>query len=273
MGKIADISQYQGTIDFSKVKSELDLVIIRVQKGSSKVDSKYNDNVAGCKKYGIPFGHYAFAKFVSIEDAIVEAKDFVARADKDAKFLVVDVEEMTLRNPKDIVKATKAYIDVLKKEFNKVGLYTGHSFYQEHEMNKVDNADFLWIPRYSKNDIGQIHSSKPDMKCQLWQYTQCGKLAGIKGNVDLNVIHGDLSLEWFIGEDKQSVDSPTMITTGGLSKDMETEFREFLKSIEVNGELNLNNEGNPSLTTMVNDEKLIIVKKFLDDRKWYYKIK
>lgn len=196
MGKIIDLSHHQGTIDFAKASKEIDLAIIRVQYGSSSIDKKYKEYVAGCKKYNIPFGHYAYARFKTISDAIQEANDFISRADKDAKFLVVDVEEMTLTNPSDIVPATQAFIDTCKRKGFKIGLYTGHSFYKQYKMDKV-KSDFLWIPRYSSSDNGNVHSVKPDMECDLWQYTQCGKVSGIKGSVDLNVLNGLLALDWF----------------------------------------------------------------------------
>ena len=54
---------------------------------------KYKEYVAGCKKYGIPFGHYTYCCFISITDAIQEANDFHKRADKAALFFVAGVEE------------------------------------------------------------------------------------------------------------------------------------------------------------------------------------
>ncbi|UQD52294.1 N-acetylmuramoyl-L-alanine amidase [Bacillus methanolicus] len=202
MGKIADFSHHQGTVDWAKASKELCLAIIRVQYGSRSIDQKYKEYVAGCKKYGIPFGHYAYAQFVSVSDAVQEAKDFLARADKDAKFLVVDVEEVTTKNPADLVPATQAFIDYCKKNSGKkVGLYTGHSFYKEHRMDKV-KADFLWIPRYAANDIGQPNGPKPDMQADLWQYTQNGRLAGVSGTIDLNMIIGSKNLDYFIGSVK-----------------------------------------------------------------------
>lgn len=204
MAVIADISHHQGTIDWSKLSKVLDLAIIRLQYGASSVDGKYKEYVAGCKAHNVPFGHYAYGRFVDVNDAIDEAKAFIARADKDAKFLVVDVEEQTCKNVKDLVPATQAFIDTCKKAGWKIGLYTGHSFYSEYGMKKVV-ADFLWIPRYASSDNGTIPStaSKPSMSCELWQYTEKGKLSGIKGFVDLNQLNGSKSLAWFTGKEAQ----------------------------------------------------------------------
>jgi len=361
--KIVDISHHQGTIDFSKAKAELDLAVIRVQYGSKKVDTRYKEYVAGCKAHGIPFGHYAYTRYVSVADAIVEAKDFMARADKDAKFLVADVEEMTLKNPKDIIPATQAFIDTCKAGGWKVGLYTGHSFYKQYGMSKV-KADFLWIPRYVTNCDGTPHKNKPDMACDLWQFTEKGKLAGVKTPVDLNVLNGNLALDYFVKAaievakdvidivvDKVKEQAPAVevapvepakplpkvtslgdkfavqvkakadigvykgadisgkfktlksgtvfsvygytyaawavpggfvqmkdvepvavtIKTGGLNPTMEADFRTYLKKIGLDGALNLAKGGNPSATITASGLDLVKVRKFLDEKGWYYK--
>lgn len=196
-GKIVDFSHHQGGVDWSKAKTELDLAIIRVQYGSKSIDTKYKEYIAGCKKYGIPFGLYAYACFVNVNDAVTEAKDFLSRIDKDAKFLVVDVEEVTTKNPSDLVPATQAFIDYCKQNSDKkVGLYTGHAFYKEQHMDRV-KADFLWIPRYG--------SKKPEMDCDLWQFTDKGQLAGASTNVDLNQLTGRKPLSFFLDEQEAKV--------------------------------------------------------------------
>jgi GH25 family lysozyme M1 (1,4-beta-N-acetylmuramidase) len=211
VGKIVDLSYWQGTIDFAKAKTELDLAIIRTQYGSGKEDAKHKEYEAGCKANGIPYGNYAYARFVSVNDAIQEAKDFLARKGADAKFLVVDVEEMTTTSQSDLVPATQAYIDYLKANgVQKVGLYTGHSFYTTYGMSKV-KADFLWIPRYRSTDDGTIHTVVPNMPCDLWQYSQNGKLAGVAGAVDLNVLNGEKPLEYFTGIEQNIVADVTVV--------------------------------------------------------------
>ncbi|MEF7637971.1 GH25 family lysozyme [Bacillus thuringiensis] len=203
MKKIADISYYNGTINWAEASKELELAIIRVQYGSNKIDPKYKEYVKGCKTYDVPFGHYAYGCYTSVQDAIVEANDFMARADKDAKFLVLDVEDDTLANcgATNLAKATQAFIDTCRSAGWKVGLYVSHHMYPSYGLNSV-NADFLWIPRYGGN--------KPAYSCDIWQYTEQGRVAGItgnSGNVDLNYIVGNKSLEWFIGKEGNSEDS------------------------------------------------------------------
>ncbi|EJQ43631.1 hypothetical protein IEQ_04959 [Bacillus cereus BAG6X1-2] len=50
-----------------------------------------------CKAYSIRFGQYAYGCFVSINDTIIEVRDFLLRIDPDTKFLAIDVEEDTVK--------------------------------------------------------------------------------------------------------------------------------------------------------------------------------
>lgn len=200
---IVDISHHQlsSTINWEKAAKEVAFMIIRVQYGSLKEDTEYKKHVANCKKYNIPFGHYAYARFVSVADAKVEVNDFLSRIDKAAKFLVVDVEEQTCKKSTDLVPATQAFIDSCKKADYKTGLYTGNSFYKDYNMNKV-KSDFLWVARYG--------TSKPAVPCDLWQYTESGKVSWYAGNLDLSSLNGDKTLEWFLGAAKANEDPITV---------------------------------------------------------------
>lgn len=198
MGKIVDISHWQGKIDWAKFSKEVDLVIIRVQDGSSVIDREYKNYIAGAKKYGVPFGHYAFCRFVSVADAKKEAQDFYNRGDKEALFWVADVEVKTMD---DMTAGTQAFVDELRRlGAKKVGGYFGHHTYEPFGMKNVKNIDFTWIPRYG--------STKPKFDCDLWQYTDTGKVAGVNGGVDLNTLNGGKNLEWFIGKQTEKVAEP-----------------------------------------------------------------
>lgn len=61
------------------------------------------------------------------------------------------------------------------------------------------------------------------------------------------------------------------IKTGGLNPAMEAEFRTFLKSIGLDGALNLAKGGNPSGTISASGLDLVKVKRFLNEKGWYYK--
>ncbi|PEW62065.1 N-acetylmuramoyl-L-alanine amidase, partial [Bacillus cereus] len=174
MGHIVDISKWNGNINWAVAAPQLDLVIARVQDGSNYVDPMYKGYVQSMKAHGVPFGNYAFCRFVSVNDAKKEAQDFWARGDKDALFWVADVEVKTMG---DMRAGTQAFIDELRRlGAKKVGLYVGHHMYIPFRATNID-ADFVWIPRYGEN--------KPAYPCDMWQYTETGHVDGI-GKCDLN---------------------------------------------------------------------------------------
>ncbi|PFB50921.1 N-acetylmuramoyl-L-alanine amidase [Bacillus thuringiensis] len=206
MGHIVDISKWNGSINWDVAAAQLDLVIARVQYGSNLVDHLYSEHVAKSEQYGIPHAAYAYGCFVSVADAIVEAKDFLARVNPNAKFLVLDVEDDTVKSMKskgnlsDLAKASQAFIDTCKAAGWKVGFYVAHHMYGDYNLQSVQ-ADFIWLPRYGTND--GIPQKKPSYPCDIWQYTDNGYIDGI-GKVDINLLQGNKTLDWFTGE-KQSV--------------------------------------------------------------------
>ncbi|MGE7869587.1 GH25 family lysozyme [Bacillus paramycoides] len=195
MGHIVDISKWNGNINWDVAAPQLDLAICRVQYGSKKVDEWYQRYVAQLEKRGIPHAAYAYGCYVSVNDAIVEADDFMSRTSPNAKFLVLDVEDDTLAScgADNLAAASQTFIDRCKSRGWKVGLYLSHHMYNKYGLNGV-KADFLWIPRYG--------GKKPAYACDIWQYADGetgGWLDGI-GKVDLNYLNSDKPLSWFTGE-------------------------------------------------------------------------
>ncbi|PFN63944.1 GH25 family lysozyme [Bacillus thuringiensis] len=217
MGKyIVDLSKWNDKMKWPVAAPQIELAICRVQYGSNLVDYLYSDHVANLEQYGIPHGAYAYGCFVSVTDAIVEAKDFMKRVSPNAKFLALDVEKDTVAsmkskgNLRDLAKASQAFVDTCKAEGWKVGFYVSHELYNQHNLQNVQ-ADFLWIPRYGTND--GTPQKKPNYVCDIWQYTDNAHINGI-GKVDINLLQGDKTLGWYIGEHHESLVPPSSSVAG-----------------------------------------------------------
>lgn len=143
MGYIVDISKWNDNINWTVAAKNLDLAICRVQYGSLKRDKLYNQHVQKLEAYGVPHAAYAYGCYVSVNDAIVEAKDFMARVSPNARFLVLDVEDDTLAScgPSKLAAASQAFIDTCKAAGWKVGLYVSHHMYEKYGLSNV-KADF-----------------------------------------------------------------------------------------------------------------------------------
>ncbi|MDA2109500.1 GH25 family lysozyme [Bacillus cereus] len=202
MRHVVDLSKWNNKMNWAVAAPQIELAICRVQYGSNLVDHLYNDHIANLERYGIPHAAYAYGCFVSVADAIVEAKDFLARVNPNAKFLVLDVEDDTVKSMKskgnlnDLAKASQAFIDTCKAVGWKVGFYVAHHMYGDYNLQSVQ-ADFIWLPRYGTNDGSP--QKKPSYPCDIWQYTDNGYIDGI-GKVDINLLQGDKTLDWFTGK-------------------------------------------------------------------------
>lgn len=186
---IADISHHQGVIDWAKASKVLDLVIIRTQDGSAVQDTKHAFNEESAIKYNVPFGVYAFSRATDVADAKVEARDFYKRANKNAKFYVVDVETISGSSAAAMKGIINSYVAELRSLTNKkVGLYIAHHLYDTFKLD-TSKFDFVWIPRYGTTQPNYVH--------QLWQYTDRGTVNGITGGVDLSRLASGVSLSYF----------------------------------------------------------------------------
>lgn len=190
---IADISKWQGNIDWSKASKALDLVIIRTQYGSGMEDYMHDSYEKSATKYEVPFGVYSYVLASTPASARAEARNFYNRASKNTKFYVLDVEEFTNNNTPYTMRAiVEAYVDELRSLSNKkVGLYVANHLYSKLNL-KTSDFDFVWIPRYS--------SQRPSYNHHLWQYTDSGRVPGISGGVDLNRLAPGVPLSFFTGD-------------------------------------------------------------------------
>ncbi|MCU5414996.1 GH25 family lysozyme [Bacillus wiedmannii] len=262
MGQIVDISKWNGNINWPVAKQYLDFVIARVQDGSNYVDPLYKGYVQAMKQHNIPFGHYAFCRFISIADAKKEAQDFWSRGDKSATVWVADVEVKTMN---DMRAGTQAFIDELYRlGAKKVGLYVGHHMYAPFGMANV-KSDFVWIPRYGGN--------KPAYPCDIWQYTETGNVPGI-GKCDLNSLVGNKPLTWFTGAAQVKENIQNIIQSGAFGREHTADVMGALTSLNMTAKFILQPDGLAYfISEPTSDTQLNAMKEWLDRKEWWYEEK
>jgi len=195
MGKIADISHYQGNIDWSAARKELDFVIFRASVGSN-ADKKYLEYTAAC---GLPYGAYHYVKAGTAEDARKEARFFVECANKAAKkpgFYIADIE-YEAQTEETTEPVCVAFLEELRAlGCGRIGMYINRKY--KWAGAAIDMCDIMWIPHWGHDD-GEVPEPQyqPDYYCDIWQYTSAGSLAGVEGDVDLNMLLGEKPLEYF----------------------------------------------------------------------------
>lgn len=209
MGKIADISKWQGNVNWSEAAKELDFVILRASCGTSE-DIKYERNVNACIENGIPFGAYHYVKAGTADDAKKEALAFLkvtASKKRPPVFYIADIEyEAQTKTTTEAV--CTAFLQALRDErCEKIGLYINTRYAWAGKA--IDMCDIMWIPHWGKNDgnvpADKYKSSHPH---DIWQYTSKGSLAGVSGNVDLNQLTGTKPLSYFVGSGQNGEEKP-----------------------------------------------------------------
>ena len=191
---IADISRWQGDVDFDKLAPEVEFVIVRGMYNTGK-DVYFDRYVAEMKRLDIPFGVYQYVTEETANGAKEEARAFhVAMSAHDPLFYVIDAESQDISH--DTIRAWAEEMRALGVK--KLGCYVAHNRYDNYNFDALRGLfDFVWIPRYGSNDGTVEGSKRPAYACDLWQYTSKGRLPGIKGDVDLNMLVGDKAAAWF----------------------------------------------------------------------------
>ena len=189
-----DVSHWQNTIDFNTLyySDTIDFMIIRAGQGTTIKDKQFERNYTEAKKYGIPLGVYLYAKAQTIEDAKKEANNLVNLL-KGKSFelpIFYDVEEHENLDKNLITQMCLEFYKILKLAGYKPGVYAS-KYYLLYKMNpsSLPSDCSIWVASYGKNN-GTLPTDvyKYYGKHDIWQYTSTGRVPGINGDVDCNII-------------------------------------------------------------------------------------
>lgn len=194
MIKGIDISHWNGSIDFEKVKaSGIEFVIIKAG-GSDKgfyTDSKFKENYEKALAAGLSIGAYYFAGryFRGIEAGVTDAQKFIDIL-SGIKFdypVFLDIEAQDSRYKEEITDASVAFCEQMEKAGYFVGIYASDVAGFKDRLNHERISSYAhWVARYGK---------EPEV-CKeygIWQYTSKGSVPGISGSVDMDVSAVDYS--------------------------------------------------------------------------------
>ena len=185
-----DISKWQGEVDFKKLK-ENNVEFIYIKLGGSHIDKDiYIDpyfikNINGAKEFNIPVGIYFYSNASSVED-IKNEINFIKENIKDYKIdlgVTFDWENFTDFNSYNISLHTlNEMAEIFMTEF-KNNNYDPMLYSSEYYLNNIwDIKDNVWIAKYAdKNTYEGPY--------KIWQLCSDGKIDGINGYVDIDVMY------------------------------------------------------------------------------------
>ena len=196
--KVIDVSEWQGTIDWSKVKnSGVDAVILRFAHSTSHFDKQFERNLSEVRRLGIPFGLYIFSTAQNSNDATSEAYFTQQIVSKYGLYdlslpIFYDLEKFYDSNGNAISpNSASAYEGIVNAYFNtlsgfginNVSIYSGRWYTDTYLKAASVRPRVSWIAEYGP----KLKTSFSCAGQYGWQYTSSEHLDGITANtVDMS---------------------------------------------------------------------------------------
>ncbi len=208
-----DVSHHQNLINWATVaNSDIGFVIIRAGYGgdwTNQDDKQFLNNVAACEKYNIPYGLYLYSYASEIDNsdtsAQSEARHMLRLIDEIEKNnyspnmgtkVFIDMEDGGVVNAgKDkLTNVSDTFCSTIEANGYSCGIYANRTWLTQH-LNTPELAKKyeIWLAEYlpvPSPTYAYARTQKPiyDLTSfKYWQFASDGKMAGISGNVDLDL--------------------------------------------------------------------------------------
>ena len=187
-----DVSHYQGTIDWWEVarSGEVQYVYLKATEGANLVDNTFRVNLNGARRAGFKVGVYHFYRpNVSVEAQFANLTSTVALRDMDL-LPIIDVENRGGGTLEAFRERLMLFARLVEKHYGvRPIIYTSRDFYNKFLAGPFTGYKYM-IARYHP-DVPELID---DAAFVMWQYTQSGRVRGIRGNVDRSCFMDDYTL-------------------------------------------------------------------------------
>ena len=195
-----DVSQYQGKINFAGLQLQLEnhlveFVFIRASMGADGVDKRFRQNWDGFGNMPVKRGAYHYYR--PNENSTKQAQNFITTVKLEPGDLipVLDIEKhATIQTREKLREGLKNWLRIVEAHFGvKPMIYTGDRFFWEVLHEEGFDRYPIWVANY--NLIVEPETEN----WIIWQFTEKGRLPGIKEKVDLNILrNGSAGLQSLI---------------------------------------------------------------------------
>lgn len=191
-----DVSQYQGQIDWEKVKADgFEFAMIRIgyrgygEEGTLNPDPCFQDNMKNARNAGLDVGVYFFSQAVDREEALEEA-DFVLELLQgselqmpvvyDPEHILHDEARTDHVSGEQFTENTKVFCERIREAGYEPMIYS-NMLWEAFELDLEELEGYpVWYADYEPLPQTPYHFA-------MWQYTNEGTVDGIEGPVDLNI--------------------------------------------------------------------------------------
>ena len=191
-----DVSAHQYDIDWKKVAAAgIDFAVIRVgYRGSTAgglyIDEYFEANMRGAQAAGIPVGVYFYSQAINADEAREEAA-FVLEQIKgyqitypvvfDWEIVGGDSARTYSVSRQTLVECTRAFCEQIREAgYDPMIYFTRYLGYRKYILRNLTDYGF-WYAEYEDRPRFAIDFD-------MWQYSDTGRVDGIDGDVDLNIL-------------------------------------------------------------------------------------
>lgn len=223
-----DISTWQdpNKIDYDKLAKEIDFAILRAGFTTAAdgktltTDNRFETHYKELSKRNVPLGVYWYSCATTEEQGRREALytlDLIK--DKDLKYPVyIDTEDQNYQSkvsrPK-LTDAILAFCEVIQNAGLTAGVYASEGWFNSYlDLSRLNDVE-LWVANWNR---------RPNIRHEMWQKSESGRLNGYSGNLDLNEDYKDyanlkrkgtkMKADLFIQRVKEAVNTKTIYVYG-----------------------------------------------------------
>ena len=186
-----DVSVWQGDIDWQKVKADgISFAVLR-EGYRQAIDKKFLQNVAGAKAQGLVVMVYhfiytdgatpeqnAWSMVQNMKQAGLDVANTIAFADLEYDTWKKNGETCTRAK---CTEYTERFLNECKRlGCKRLGIYLNIDYYRNYYSEDIKKAYPLWLADYSGG---------ADYDCIMQQTASTGRVDGISGNVDMDVLY------------------------------------------------------------------------------------
>ena len=185
-------TSYANVVDWDKVADQIDFAILQCGYGqdrTSQDDKRFKQSAEACERLGIPYGIYLYSYAKNTAMAEGEAKHAIRLAKGRQLSLPIyyDLEESSLGGV--ATSCMRVFGRAVESAGYWCGVYSGEYYYSKNL--SLVTAYTRWIARYNSNN-GKATTKPSTSNVAIWQYSSRGKITGVNGNVDVNIMYVDL---------------------------------------------------------------------------------
>ena len=193
-----DISHHQEKVNWTLVDKKYKFIILKATEGQNFLDTDFLYNWNNARLNGFVVGAYHF--FVMTSSGEAQADFYISKVPDSEKTLppIIDLEISTKKYKKpDVIEHLRVMVEKLEKHYKKrVIFYVNYNTYNayikgEFPENKIWITDYKYLPKIDE-----------DNRWIIWQVSRRGRIEGIPGFTDKNVLRKGMTVEELINQSK-----------------------------------------------------------------------